>query len=96
MVNIDETWVAETNFTRKTWASKDKTGNTILNAVSPRVSMIAAFDTEGRIWFSLSHSNSDSQMMKLFLQSLTKALDSETPGYETNTIALWDNAKYHQ
>ena len=96
IVNIDETWVNETNFTRKTWASKDGTGNTMLNAVSPRVSMIAAIDTDGRIWFTLSHSNSDAQMMKLFLHSLTKALNSETPGYETNTYALWDNAKYHQ
>ena len=39
------------------------------------------FDTEGRVWFSLSHANTDSRMMVLFLHSLSEALDAETPGW---------------
>ena len=34
--------------------------------------------------------------MALFLLALTKALDSETPGWRENTIFLWDNATYHR
>lgn len=81
VVCIDETWLNETSFIRKTWGSRDGKGNAILNSVSPRVSMIAALDTDGRVWFSLSHANSDSNMMALFLHSLSRALDNEMPGW---------------
>ena len=72
IINIDETWINETNFTRRTWAKKNGEGNSTLNAVSPRVSMIAAIDTEGCCWFTLSLANTDSNMMALFLHNLTK------------------------
>ena len=94
-INIDETWIGESNFVRKTWAPRDGKGNTILKTVSPRVSMIAALDTDGRVWFTLSHANTDSKIMTLFLQSLTKVLDNETPGWQEDTVIQWDNAKYH-
>jgi hypothetical protein len=81
VINIDESWINETSFTRKTWSKRDGRGNTQLNSVSPRLSMIAAIDTDGRVWFTLSHANTDSNMMALFLQSLTKTLDRETPGW---------------
>ena len=58
--------------------------------------MIAALDTEGRIWFSLSHSNTDSNTMSIFLLYITKALDSETPDWRENTVFLVDNASYHR
>ena len=43
--------------------------------------MIAALDSDGRVWFTLTHSNTDSTIMTLFLYSLTKALESEAPGW---------------
>ena len=96
IVNIDETWINETSHTRKTWAPRDGSGNVKLNAVSPRLSMIAALDTEGRVWFSLSHANTDSNTMMVFLHQLTKAFDNETPDWRDNTVVLWDNASYHR
>ena len=57
--------------------------------------MIAAVDTDGRVWFTLSHANTDSNMIALFLHHLTKTLDSETPGWQEDTVFLWDNASYH-
>ena len=70
IINIDETWIGETNFMRKTWSQRDGQGNSTLNAVQPRVSMIAALDTEGMAWYTLSHANTDSNMMTLFLHHL--------------------------
>ena len=67
----------------------------IFNSVIPRVSVIAALDTEGNIWFTLSHANTDSNTMALFLQYLTQALDSEIPGWQEDTVFLMDNASYH-
>ena len=81
IINIDETWIGETNFMRKTWSQRDGQGNSTLNAVQPRVSMIAALDTEGMTWYTLSHANTDSNMMALFLLSLKKTLDQEIPGW---------------
>ena len=53
--------------------------------------MIAAVDTDGRVWFTLSHSNTESNMIALFLHHLTKELDKETPGWLEDTVVLWDN-----
>ena len=80
VINLDETWLNETSFIRKTWAPKDSRSNATLNSVIPRVSMIAALDTDGRVWFALSHAATDSNMMALFLQRLTQVLHRETPG----------------
>ena len=57
--------------------------------------MIAALDTDGQLWFTLSHANTDSNMIALFLNSLTKVLDQERPGWQEDTVFLWDNAAYH-
>jgi len=95
IINIDETWINETNYTRRTWAPRDGKGNLQLNTVSPRLSMIAALDTEGRVWFTLSHANTDSNIMSIFLNYLIEALNNETPGWQEDTVFLWDNASYH-
>lgn len=71
VINIDESWIGETSFIRKTWSERFGDGNTLLNTVSPRLSLIAAIDTEGHIWFTLSHANTDSNMIALFLHHLT-------------------------
>ncbi len=57
--------------------------------------MIAALDSDGRVWFTLSHSTTDSNMMALFLHHLIQALDYESPGWQDQTVFLWDNAPYH-
>jgi hypothetical protein len=95
VINVDETWLNETSHTRRTWAPKDGTGNMVLNPVTPRLAMIAAIDTDGHVWFALSHANTDSNMMALFFWHLAKALDRESPGWQDQTVFLLDNASYH-
>ena len=67
IINIDETWLNETSFVRKVWAKKGGEGNLQLHTVTPRLSLIAALDTEGKVWFSLAHANSNSDMIAVFL-----------------------------
>ena len=57
--------------------------------------MIAALDTDGRVWFALSHANTDSDVMAAFLKHLSMTLDLEDTGWRENTVLLWDNASYH-
>ena len=96
IINIDETWLNETSYVRRVWTRKGGDGNYYLNAVLPRLSMIAALDTQGQVWFSLSHATTDGDMIKLFLNQLVRMLDEDSPGWEEDTVILWDNAPYHQ
>ena len=59
IVNIDETWINETNFSRKAWLQTSSPGTEPLKPVSPSLSMIAALDTEGQVYFALSHAATD-------------------------------------
>ena len=58
--------------------------------------MITALDTEGRIYFSLSHANTNSQMMLLFLSRLCRVLDSDGWGWRDNTVILLDGANRYE
>ena len=71
IINVDETWINESGFIRKAWARKDGQGNMQLNTVTPRLSMIAAMDTDGEVWFSLAHAITDSDVITLFWWKLT-------------------------
>ena len=95
IINIDETWLNETSHIRRIWGLRDGSTNVAKSLVSPRLSMIAALDTDGRVWFTLNHANTDSNIMTLFLHSIKATLDQESPGWEEDTVLLWDNAPYH-
>ena len=58
--------------------------------------MIAAIDTDGRVYASLSHANTDSDTLFLFVYWLVKQLDQETPDWRNNTVFLMDGAAYHR
>ena len=63
--------------------------------MAPRLSLIAALDTEGRAYFSLTQVNTDQYVMLVFLRHLVKTLDQERPGWREETIILLDGARYH-
>ena len=96
IINVDETWLNETSFTRRVWAIKGGHGNVRLHSIMPRLSMIAAMDTDGKVWFSLSHATTDSDVIAVFFEKMIGILDNEQPGWQENTVFLWDNAPYHQ
>ena len=54
IINIDESWISETNFVRKTWLPANATGTFPLTAVSHRLALIVALDSEGRLYYSLT------------------------------------------
>ena len=95
IINVDETWINETNFSRKIWCRPDSPGTEPVRAVSPSLSMIASLDTDGRVYFSLSHATTEQDTFMLFMRHLTRQLDEDTPGWQENSIILLDNATYH-
>ena len=95
LVNIDESWINETNFTRKIWCPADAAATITQRAVTPRLTLIAALDTEGRLYFSLTHANTDSDVLLVFLKHLMRQLDNEDAEWASKTVFLLDGARYH-
>ena len=60
-----------------------------------RLALIAALDTEGRIYFAVTHANTDSDVILSFMRRLDIMLSIETPDWKENSIVLLDGAKYH-
>jgi hypothetical protein len=67
VINIDETWLNDTTHYRKIWYPKGQVCSMPTMTVSPRISVIAAIDTEGHIWFALTQSNTDSNVLLAFM-----------------------------
>ena len=63
--------------------------------LSPRITLIVALDSEGKIYASFLQANSDEDTMRLFLTELIKTLDIEDKHWRKNTVLMWDNAGYH-
>lgn len=95
IINVDESWINETNYLRRSWSIPQEAKSQIEPILQPRLAVIAAIDTDGRVFFSLNHSNTDSDVMILFFYRLAEALDLEVPGWRDDTVLLLDNAPYH-
>jgi len=63
--------------------------------VNPRLSLIAALDTDGRVYFTLTHANTNSDVMLVFMRHLMMQLDREDPDWKKKTVFLLDGARYH-
>jgi len=59
VINIDESWISETYFTRRLWLPPNSPGTVSLKPVSHRLSLITALDTEGRLYYSLTQAATD-------------------------------------
>ena len=95
ILNIDESWINTTSFIRKVWCPVDAPSTVTQRAVTPRLSLIAALDIEGRVYFSLTQDNTDQNVMLVFLRHLILTLDEERPNWRGDTIILLDGARYH-
>ena len=95
IINIDETWLNQTDYRRMKWREKNSTNSIPLRGITPRISMIAAIDTEGRVYFTLTQVNTDSNVFTLFLKRLFDKLSQEDRLWKSKSIILYDGAKYH-
>ena len=95
ILNIDESWLNETNFTRQMWCPSKAPATITQKAISHRLSLIAALDTEGNVYYSLTQANTDQNVMLAFLLHLVNQLDLERPSWREDTVILLDGARYH-
>ena len=95
ILNIDESWVHATNFTRMLWVPPQTPATMRAKPISYRISLIAALDTAGCIYYSLTQANTDQNVMLVFLMHLVGQLDLERPSWREDTVLLLDGARYH-
>ena len=95
ILNLDETWINDTNYTRMMWCPPQTPATMTTRPISYRISMIAALDTQGCIYYSLTQANTDQNVMMIFLIHLVNLLDLERPSWREDTVLLLDGARYH-
>ena len=95
VLNVDETNLNMADYRRMKWRAKDTTNSVAKMLMAPRVSMIAAIDSEGRNYLSIFHGNTNAQVMEMYFRHLVKKLDGQRPGWRLNTVILCDGATYH-
>ena len=95
ILNLDETWIGQTNFSRYKWQAKENQMSETIDPVMPRISMIAGLDNHGDLYVSLLQSNVDQDTYSLFLRHLVEQLDEDRPQWRADTVILIDGAKYH-
>ena len=96
VINIDETWLPHLDFRNKKWRQRGEENSMSSKPLSHRVNIIAALDTNGRLYLSLTQFNTDSNVMLMFLSRLAKVLTEESKDWRSNTYFLLDNASYHR
>ena len=67
-LNMDETWLDASDYRRMKWKAKDSTNSMPIVQLAPRISMLVAIDTNGKIYLSLVQSNSNVQVMEIFFR----------------------------
>ena len=81
VINVDESWLNQSRFVRKLWVPSDAASTFTDKQIAPRISLLVALDTEGRLWASCTQANTDADVMTTFLRYLVRQLDRETPGW---------------
>jgi len=74
IMNIDESWINELDFVRRKWHDRNKSNSLPRKYVSPRLSVLAAIDTEGRVFMAMTTGNTTSEVVCLFVSQLVELL----------------------
>ena len=65
------------DFRRKKWRERGENNTVSTKDLSHNVNMIAALDTNGRLYLSLTQFNTDSDVMLMFMSRLANVLSTE-------------------
>jgi hypothetical protein len=66
-INVDETFINQTDFRRKKWQKRGTTNSLAIKTVEPRISLLLAISNKGEVYFSISQANTTKETKSLFL-----------------------------
>ena len=95
LINMDETWLNETDFRRWKWRAPGDSNVLPGVAMAPRITLIAALDTLGNAFLTLTQANSNNKTMEIYFHHLTAKLDKIRPHWREDSVLCLDNAPYH-
>ena len=95
IINIDETWLGMSDFRRRRWTFPGGGNSVAKKQITPRISMIAALDTDGNSYMALMQANSSTRTMELFFTHFIRLLDEKDRYWRKGTIFVLDGASYH-
>ena len=96
IINIDETWLPHLDFRNRKWRQRGQPNTMSTKSLTPKVNMIAALDTSGGLYLSLTQQNTDTDVMLMFMSRLANVLSQEDKDWRVDTYWLLDNASYHR
>jgi chlorite dismutase len=96
ILNVDQSWLNMMDFRHRKWVVKDQRNSLAFKQVKPRLSVLAAIDTQGSVYMALTMSITDSDVICLFLKELFDKIELERPDFRQNTVLLVDGAPYHR
>lgn len=94
VLNLDQTWLNDIDFTRRKWRQMNAVNSSPIRRLSPRISVMMAVDTDGKLYSSLSQVNTDHKTFCLFVTMLAAKLSQEDPNWREKTLLLIDGAQY--
>ena len=77
------------------WRPRGSTNSIARKLMVPRISMIVALDTDGKVFLSLTQSNTNAMIMEIFIRQLVNKLNKRDPAWRKNSVIMMDNAAYH-
>ena len=95
IINIDETIIGCVDYRRNKWRQHGSTNSIPTHNITPRISFIAAIDTEGSCYISLTQTSVDTDFIILYLTNLAIKLDMERPNWREDSVILLDGARPH-
>ena len=93
-INIDQSFLNDTCFIYRGWKRRGQVHTINESAVTPRISLLMAVDTSGRIYLSLTQVNTDAKVFMMFMTKLAAVLTNEDREWRSNTLILMDGARY--
>ena len=94
VINLDQTWLSDTNFLRRKWRFRGQVNSQPSNSVAPRVGIQMAICTSGKLYCSMAQVNTDTKVFCLFMTKLAAFLNKEEQGSVGKCLLLIDGARY--
>ena len=70
ILNFDESWLSETDYSRMTWSARGKTNRLTTKGLPGRIALMNVIDTSGASYVALSTGKTDSDVIVTFLMYL--------------------------
>ena len=75
ILNFDESWLSETNYSRMTWSKRGQANPLATKGLPARIALMNVIDTSGTAYCALSTGRTDSDVIITFLSYLCSGLD---------------------